>query len=84
MNLGTIVIVLLCLVGSLKAEEQPFKKVIHNTDPNAKCIDGSPPAIYIPSGSEPDKFVIFMYGGGFCSGATLLQTLESCYQRSKT
>lgn len=31
--------------------EQPFQKVIHNTDPNAKCLDGSSPAIYIHVGS---------------------------------
>jgi O-palmitoleoyl-L-serine hydrolase len=67
-----------------EAAEQPFKKVIHNIDPKAKCIDGSPPAIYIHQGSEPSNFIIFFNGGGFCSGATLEQTLENCYQRSKT
>lgn len=24
-----------------------YKKVIHNTDPDAKCLDGSPPFLYI-------------------------------------
>ena len=70
-------------VSSLGTEE-PFKKIIHNTDPKAKCLDGTSPAIYIHSGSESNKFIIFLNGGGFCSGFNLEQTLESCYQRSKT
>lgn len=28
-------------------DEQPYKKVIHNIDPQAKCLDGSPPALHI-------------------------------------
>jgi len=51
--------------------EEPYKKVIHNTDPNAKCIDGSSPALYIHQGTEKDKFFIFLNGGGACFGFSL-------------
>lgn len=43
-----------------------YRKVIHNTDPEAKCLDGSPGALYVHEGTEKDKFLIFMFGGGYC------------------
>ena len=49
------IFMLLLVLGVLTyfchATEQPFKKVIHKTDPKAKCLDGSDPALYIHSGS---------------------------------
>jgi len=73
MNLHPRITLLLVaiLLAESSAAEQPFKKVIHNIDPNAKCIDGSPPAIYIHQGSEPSNFIIFFNGGGFCKGGNL-------------
>lgn len=47
-----------------------YKKVVHFTDPEAKCLDGSPPAIYVHQGTEKDKFMIFLQGGGYCQGGT--------------
>ena len=32
------------------AQAAPYKKVIHNTDPKAKCLDGSSPAVYLHQG----------------------------------
>ncbi len=61
----------LLLVSAALAEEQPFKKVIHNTDPNARCLDGSPPALYIHQGTDPDNFIVFFNGGGICTGNSL-------------
>ena len=75
---------ILFLVAAALAAEQPFRKVIHNTDPNARCLDGSSPAIYIHQGTDPNNFIVFFNGGGICSGNSLSETLESCYQRSKT
>lgn len=77
-------LLLVCLIATLLALEQPYKKVIHNTDPKAKCVDGSPPALYIHQGNDPNKFIIFFNGGGACGEATVAQVIESCYQRSKT
>ena len=72
------------LFVAILAEEQPFKKIIHNTDPKAKCVDGSSPAIYLHQGNEPNNFIIFFVGGGACFGGNTDQVIESCYQRSKT
>ena len=66
------------------AQAAPYKKVIHNTDPNAKCLDGSSPAVYLHQGEEKDKFLIYFQGGGYCQGTSLSEVLDSCYQRSKT
>lgn len=30
-----------------------YEKVTHNTDPEAKCLDGSPAALYVNEGSSP-------------------------------
>lgn len=47
---------------------QKYKKIVHVTDLDAKCLDGTPPAIYVHQGSETDKFLIFLEGGGYCQG----------------
>ena len=28
-------------------QNSPYTKVVHNIDPNAKCLDGSPAALYL-------------------------------------
>lgn len=33
------------------ASSQKYKKYVHSTDPDAKCLDGTPPAIYVHEGS---------------------------------
>lgn len=68
----TITILFLCLSIACG---QAYRKVIHNTDPEAKCLDGSPGSLYIHEGTEKDKFLIFFNGGGFCGGVTLSDTL---------
>ncbi len=44
-TLFTLVLIAGLLVCAIKAD--PYKKVIHNTDPDAKCLDGSSPMIYL-------------------------------------
>lgn len=61
-----ILILLLCISPTFLG--QKYKKIVHTTDPDAKCLDGSPPALYVHQGSETKKFVIFLEGGGFCQG----------------
>ena len=60
-----------------------YTKVTHNTDPEAKCLDGSPPIVYLHEGGDTKKFVFHLIGGGACLGTDLQSTLESCYKRSK-
>ena len=33
------------------AAESQYEKVINDVDPNAKCLDGSPPFFYLHKGS---------------------------------
>jgi len=34
--------------------------IIHRqSDPAAKCLDGSPPALYFQEGTQKDKFVVY-------------------------
>lgn len=61
-----ILILVLFLFSVIDA--QKYKKIVHTTDPDAKCLDGSPPALYVHQGTETNKFVIFLEGGGFCQG----------------
>jgi hypothetical protein len=63
--------VLLSIIVLASSAETPYKKVIHNTDPDAKCLDGSSPAIYVHEGGDSDKFLLFFMGGGYCEGKTL-------------
>lgn len=48
---------------------------MHNTDPDAKCLDGSSPFLYIHEGTQKDKFLLYLIGGGFCGESTLSATL---------
>lgn len=77
-------LLLVCLAVLAHCAEEPYKLVIHNTDPQAKCLDGSPPAVYLHEGGDTKHFMVFFVGGGFCSGITTEQVLEDCYKRSKT
>ena len=60
-----------------------YVKIVHNTDPEAKCLDGSSPMVYLHEGGDTNNILFHMIGGGACAGTTLDSTLESCYKRSK-
>ena len=64
-------ILLLFLVIALASTEELYKRVIHSTDPDALCIDGTPPVLYYHEGAEKNKFMVFFIGGGACGGMTL-------------
>lgn len=34
--------------------------------PDALCLDGSAPAVYISEGSQPDQIILLFEGGGWC------------------
>jgi hypothetical protein len=59
----TIALAFVCLAITA---EQPYKKIVHNTDPKAKCLDGSSPALYFHQGEEKNKILIYFQGGGYC------------------
>lgn len=54
---------------------QHFKKMVNTRDPEAKCLDGSPPIYYIHQGISKSNFVIWFYGGGFFGADDLPSTL---------
>lgn len=62
---------LICLFIVVISSQEVYRKVIHNTDPEAKCLDGSPASFYIHEGSEKDKILLYFNGGGFCGLPTL-------------
>lgn len=54
------------------------------TDPDAKCLDGTPPVLYLHEGGDEKRFLLYFIGGGICSGLTIDSAIEDCYKRSKT
>ncbi len=54
------------------------------TDPSAKCLDGSQGAYYISRDGDPDKFLLWFEGGGWCGDKDEDSTLRGCYYRTKT
>lgn len=48
----------------------------------AKCLDGTPPSIYLREG-DPNKFLFYFQGGGWCRGDTLEETIADCADRAK-
>ena len=47
-----------------------YRKVVHSTDPIAVCLDGTPPVLYYNQGTIDNKFLIYFFGGDFCTGWT--------------
>lgn len=81
--LQKVFLIISFIVLVLGAASSDYIKVIHNTDPEAKCLDGSPPMIYLHEGGDTKNIVFHLIGGGVCLGTDLESTLESCYKRSK-
>ena len=75
---------ILVLVLTMAHSLELYQKIVHNIDPEAKCLDGSPGLLYLHQGTQTDKFLIHFEGGGFCIGFTLAETIDFCYNRSKT
>lgn len=58
----------------------------HPESSAAKCLDGSPAALYFSEAtdtSSKDKFLVFFEGGSSCMGSTLSNVLEDCTKRTK-
>ena len=70
----TILLLMLCV--ALTATLNPnYTKIIHNTDPEAKCLDGSSPMIYLHEGGDAKKILFHLIGGGACLGTDTASTL---------
>ena len=59
-------VVLVWVTLSVLTTQDEYKKVIHNYDPEAKCLDGSPAVLYVHEGGDPKNILIYFQGGGFC------------------
>ena len=75
---------LLCLLALLSLCLSQFKKVVHNTDPEALCLDGSPAALLVHQGSQPENILIYLIGAGSCAEQTLEKSLDACVRFTKT
>ena len=60
-----------------------FTLHLHSVYSGARCLDGSPAALYVSPGDN-SNVVIFFEGGGACGGLNISATIESCYERSMT
>ena len=56
------ILLVLCAANNSKH----YRKVIHNTDPEAKCLDGSPSLLYVNEGGDTKHIMIYFLGGGDC------------------
>ncbi len=52
-----------------------YTKVTHRTDPDAKCLDGSPASIYVHEGGDTSKILFYFIGGGSCGDNSISSTL---------
>ena len=69
--LKEVVLVFLFLIYVLGVANGDYQKIIHNTDPQAKCLDGSPAMIYVHEGGDTKNIVFHLIGGGVCVGLDL-------------
>ena len=64
--LTALVLLAIFLCGNADTAPLMYHKVIHNTDPEARCLDGSPAMIYVREGGLKDHIMLFFLGGGIC------------------
>jgi hypothetical protein len=66
------------------AQAGVYHKYTHDISTGARCLDGSPSAIYVHEGQVPENIMIYFLGGGFCEGSSLSEVTEDCYKRSNS
>lgn len=82
-----ILSILLLSIINLIHSNSEFHLYKHPSSSSAKCLDGSPAALYFSPATETsnkDKFIILFEGGSSCMGSSLSSMLDSCIKRSKT
>ena len=67
-------IITLILITLVSAANKPYHKIVHVTDADARCLDGSPAFIYLSEG-DPENILIHFMGGASCAGNSLSDTL---------
>lgn len=69
---------------SIAQSDDLYTLVLHSQERGAACLDGTPTGFYyhLGSGANRNKYLLSFDGGGFCSGLTLAEATESCFQRS--
>ena len=78
-----LLFILLVVLIFVKGENKPYRKVMHGVQAKeARCLDGSPAAMYISDG-DPKNMLVYFVGGADCSAGDLVSTLYSCWQRGK-
>jgi hypothetical protein len=48
----------------------------------AKCLDGTPPAVYMKANASSSTYVLFLEGGGWCMDTSAAGTVSSCFGRA--
>lgn len=76
-----ILLAILFLVIGVYSQGLYTKKVV-DADPNAKCLDGSPPLFYYHQGAAPSNILFFLEGANTCVRDTKEESLKACYERS--
>ena len=67
-------IFLLTLLALVLNANKPYHKTVHVTDAYAKCLDGSPAALYLSEG-DPEHIMMYFMGGASCGYSSLPGTL---------
>ena len=82
-NLQTLSLVFLVLVG---CSAQKFSYTINDLDPEAKCLDGSSPAMVVQEGSDKKKIIIFAVGRSACTsvGSSIEESLDACARKTES
>lgn len=65
-----VTLIILFLIVKIVSNSEPYRKVIHMDITDAKCLDGSPAALYLHE-ADPKKILFYMQGGGVCGGNSL-------------
>lgn len=65
---------LLTIIFTVLSQNAPYRKIVHGTDPEAKCLDGSLGALYLSEG-DPKNILMYFVGGASCAANDLSQTL---------
>jgi len=63
-----IIIVFAMLIACFSQVKNYYTKIQHNTDPEAKCTDGSSPILYLHEGGDTKNILFFFMGGGSNAG----------------
>lgn len=78
--------ILILSVLALTLSNSIFHLYKHPSTSAAKCLDGSPAALYFSEATDTaskDKFIVLFEGGSSCMGSTLSNVLEDCNKRTK-